>query len=1038
MMKKLLIILLGFASLALSVLAWADPITVTTVTTLPSTGTGYATYPLAFKLHHSYGAPPFVLNFYPPTLNPGSGATVSMTAPTSSNDSDTCKGQTLTTEPCTYTLPLGADVTITGTFAASAAAKYDFNLAVPYNGYQVNLRAQTTIPAIPALLIESSGSSESIVAYVNESRFGTGSLTVKNIGGITLTNLQLAPVTGLVMTDPNSCAASLAPGASCTLTLTYTPVPGQLHQQAGGLQPATIAISSAQGASDAIVINLTAADTQQLISIPDSLSTYHGLPWLYGVVATTKAFTVKEQGQQVLYVTSAYNAILSPTALNLYRSTDGGVTWNQAVTTGLENFSALFINALQIDSHGTLYLAGAGYTFWAGRVYSVVEKFDVTTNSWDDLTFNLNDDSSVVTSLVISGDTLYVAGVDRVEGGSFVRELNNQVWNDVTTALPPGEELSSMIEANGRFYIGGYIAGNGRYRAGSVPFVKTWASGETGWTDVEDGNGLPTSGSINTLLYANSKLFAGGIDSHSDLPLVMQVNLSNPTAWASVNNFPSLENVAGSAVNTLMDVDGTLYAGGDQSGYDFGFVLETPDNGDGTAQWTDPTNGFFTNAYLTMNSLLAINNGTSTPGIMAVGGTKNGQQGYTVPLVDLLTNEGAGVYTWVPQGAADLPAFSKITHVVTDNAGNLYAAGGYYNISNSWQPLVFKLPAEQAAWQDMNSDTLSAPVSVNRQVDALSVSADGSRIFAGVNNYSANPPSSSTVEPGYVNQWNGTSWSAVDSADFSGLTVMALADSGTTIYAGGQNPNSSSPSYVYEIMNTDAGPWIDISSSLPSTGSPGIVDSLAYDSGSLYAGGGYGQAGSHNPLLRSIYVYNFVFRYRTTAHPSLWETITPFPGATNGEYFTLMINSLGLFAGGESASSAPLFQATANPASNLPSWNNLWNGSNMNVPTQGSIFTSTMVTHGSDSPMLVAGGNNSADSTPLLAGTTDYADSSGWITTMVEAPTDFGFATPQSISALSTFNGKLYVAYADNPATLLTIPIMVATPTFGSNSVLRK
>src|SRR5579864_5730400 len=93
----------------------------------------------------------------------------------------------------------------------------------------------------------------------------------------------------------------------------------------------------------------------------------------------------------------------------------------------------------------------------------------------------------------------------------------------------------------------------------------------------------------------------------------------------------------------------------------------------------------------------------------------------------------------------------------------------------------------------------------------------------------------------YIAQWNGSSWSALGSGMSVGdypYGVFALAVSGSTLYAGGGFTNAGGSAGNY-IARWNGGSWWALGSGM----SGGVVGALAVSGNTLYAGGYFTNAG---------------------------------------------------------------------------------------------------------------------------------------------------------------------------------------------------
>lgn len=183
-------------------------------------------------------------------------------------------------------------------------------------------------------------------------------------------------------------------------------------------------------------------------------------------------------------------------------------------------------------------------------------------------------------------------------------------------------------------------------------------------------------------------------------------------------------------------------------------------------------------------------------------------------------------------------------------------------------------------------------------------------------------------------RWDGTSWSSVG---FAG-NAYALAVSGTDLYVGGQFTNLDASSVMMtNVGRWDGSAWHAIGSGL---GTPpgGSVRCLTFNGSTLYAGGGFTNAGSQ--VASNLAVWN----------GTTWSGVG---GGANSTVLSLAANGGIVYAGGF------FTQVGATPASEVAQWNGsswsaLGTGVGGNVNAIGFL----------GGQVCVAGGFNSAGGLP--------------------------------------------------------------------------
>jgi hypothetical protein len=186
---------------------------------------------------------------------------------------------------------------------------------------------------------------------------------------------------------------------------------------------------------------------------------------------------------------------------------------------------------------------------------------------------------------------------------------------------------------------------------------------------------------------------------------------------------------------------------------------------------------------------------------------------------------------WVSMGG--LPgANGPVEAAVIDGSGNLYIGGVFTIVGNAFANNV-------AEWNGSGWSALGSGISGGDEnapyVLALAVS--GSTLYAG--GYFTNAGGSAANS---IAQWNGSSWSALGSGMNEYGSVSALAVSGSTLYAGGYFTNAGG-SAANNIAQWNGGSWSPLGSGMTGGYNPS-VSALAVSGGTLYAGGEFTTAGS--------------------------------------------------------------------------------------------------------------------------------------------------------------------------------------------------
>jgi hypothetical protein len=186
---------------------------------------------------------------------------------------------------------------------------------------------------------------------------------------------------------------------------------------------------------------------------------------------------------------------------------------------------------------------------------------------------------------------------------------------------------------------------------------------------------------------------------------------------------------------------------------------------------------------------------------------------------------------------------------------DLYAGGGFTVAGGVAANLVAKWDGN--SWSALGSGLSGGGGIGPPNVVALAVS--GTNLYAGGHFTSAGG-----VPANYIAKWDGTSWSALGSG--LNYSVFALAISGTNLYAGGEFTVAGGVAANY-IARWDGSSWSALGSGMGGSGFAGqvFVTALAASDNFLYAGGLFTTAGGKS----SAYVA---------------EAVLVWPGITGGPF----------------------------------------------------------------------------------------------------------------------------------------------------------
>ncbi|MCI0388177.1 MAG: Ig-like domain-containing protein [Acidobacteria bacterium] len=485
----------------------------------------------------------------------------------------------------------------------------------------------------------------------------------------------------------------------------------------------------------------------------------------------------------------------------VYRSTLNGQSWTDVF---LPNTT---INAL----------AGSGATIFAGTQYSGLYRSTDSGQSWAPANTGLDAPLRIITSLVVSGSTIFAGTVNNV-----YRSTNNGLsWTPAASGL-------------GRFVISLAVSGTTIFAGTGDGGVYRLTNNGQSWTQINTGL---TDLSVRTIAVKGTTLFAGtsfgGVFRSSD----------NGDSWTEVNS-----GLTDKYIRSIVVVGGSLFASTGENVF-----ISTNDGQSWTEfntgltnriAWTLAVDGprLFAGTYgqgvflladnaqtwIGMNANLTNRNLNSivTSGSQLYAGTLGGgvfrstDQGQSwSPVVDglppnaniqsLVTSGatiwaaafGEGVYASNDQGRSWRSVNSGLTNKLINNlflnGATLYAGtdGGVFrstNGGNSWTALntglinlralsftiangtlyagtdgggVFRLNPDGAGWTQVNRGLTSQSVAV--------LGVKGGALYAG------------TVRGGVcISRDGGENWTAVNNGLPANLSVFAFASSGRKVYLG--------------------------------------------------------------------------------------------------------------------------------------------------------------------------------------------------------------------------------------------------------------
>jgi len=230
------------------------------------------------------------------TTSPAQNVTLSNTGTgTLTITSITSSGNFGETNTCGSSLAAGSSCTISVTFTPTATGTRTGTLSVTDNAagspQTVSLTGKGVQPAVK-LSPTSLSFGNQLVGTTSPSK----SVTMSNTGTTTLTinSISITGTNAVDFAETNTCGGSLAAGANCTISVTFTP------QTAGSLSASVSVSDNAPGSPQ--TVSLTGTGTQPAVSLSPTSLTFS--TQLVGTSSASKPVTLTNTGTATLTITS--------------------------------------------------------------------------------------------------------------------------------------------------------------------------------------------------------------------------------------------------------------------------------------------------------------------------------------------------------------------------------------------------------------------------------------------------------------------------------------------------------------------------------------------------------------------------------------------------------------------------------------------------------------------------------------------------------------------------------------------------------------
>jgi hypothetical protein len=472
------------------------------------------------------------------------------------------------------------------------------------------------------------------------------------------------------------------------------------------------------------------------------------------------------------------------------------------------------ISALAVS--GSELYAGGNFTTAGGNAATNIAQWD--GNSWSAL------DSGVdggISALAVSGYDVYAGGRFATAGG--IAATNIAKWRNGSgwSALGPGmnPQVIALAVYGGALYVVNDPYG-GMYPPG---YVYKWDGNS--WSVLGQMNGNFSGGyvlPVYALAVSGSDLYAGGFFTVVNSTSASSIAKWNGGSWSALEPglngiFPqTYPNVTALAVSGNDAYVGGFFATAGGAGAAYNIARW---NGSG---WSALGSGIGPNFYFdSVNAL------TASGSDLYVGGNFTETGGSAAKYVAKWDGS-----SWSALGSGlGSDTVSAQVHALAVSGNDLYAAGAFMTASGIAVTNIAKW--DGSSWSALGSGIGDA----NSSVNVLAVSR--SDVYAGGSFTTAGGIAATNIA-----RWDGGSWSALGSGisapaayPYNGGSVVALAVSGSDLYAGGSFTSTGGVAAT-NIAKWDGNSWSPLGSGLN-----GGVAALVVSGGNLYAGGSFTMAG---------------------------------------------------------------------------------------------------------------------------------------------------------------------------------------------------
>jgi hypothetical protein len=555
--------------------------------------------------------------------------------------------------------------------------------------------------------------------------------------------------------------------------------------------------------------------------------------------ADSLVYSAVADGSGNLYIGGMFGAVGNTLATGVAKW--NGSSWS-SLGSGMSPVYALAV------SGNTLY-AGGWFTTAGGTNASYIAQWDGT--KWSPLGLGMGPMNGYVYALAVSGSTLYAGGFFSTAGGIAapgVARWDGSSWSSLSSGMGgPQHSVLALVVSGTNLYAGGNFS-----TAGGIAATNIAEWNGSSWTALGSGTG----GLVEALAVAGTNLYAGGNFSTAGDIAATNIAEWNGSRWSAlglgVNNpvyalavsgpnlyvggqfttaggtnassiaewdgskWSALASGMSGSVNVLVAWGNMVYAGGG-----FNYTGDSSLALNYIAQW----NG---------KGWSALGSGMNQPAFaLAVSGSTLYAGGSFITAGDDTNANYIAQWDGTNWSSLGLGLNGGVAALAVSGT-NLYVGGGFAKAGGSNAFFV-------AQWKGSHWSGLGP--GLNTSVKALAVS--GSTLYAGgLFSYARN---NTTVKFNGVAKWDGSSWSGLGSGMGGNAPyVLALAVSGTNLYAGGEFTKAGGTNANY-VAQWNGSSWSPLGSGMAAVGgnTPRVL-ALAVSGTTLYAGGEFTTAGGIN------------------------------------------------------------------------------------------------------------------------------------------------------------------------------------------------